>query len=172
MSHYCYLCGHLLTLRLIEGREREFCESCGWIHYQQWKISAGVRVQKEGKLLLAQRRIEPWSGCWYLPAGFVEADEPPDQAAVRETHEETGLRVQVKGLAGLYPYTDDPRGNGIVLLYEAEIVGGEFKSSIETIQSGFYAPGEIEKMPLAGLCAQKQVHDWVKGLKTTKDDAA
>lgn len=94
-SHFCLQCGERLTQKWIEGRQRELCPACGWIHYEQRKVSAGVRVQENGKLLLVQRGIEPWRGNWYMPAGFVEVDEQPEDAAVRETFEETGLRVEV-----------------------------------------------------------------------------
>jgi hypothetical protein len=50
---------------LIENRLREVCPRCGWIHYEQLKMSAGCRIQQQGKLLLVQRRIRP------LPAAGI-----------------------------------------------------------------------------------------------------
>jgi ADP-ribose pyrophosphatase YjhB (NUDIX family) len=161
MAHFCLDCGTRLEHRLIEDREREICPKCGWVYYQQRKVSAGVRIEKDGCLLLVQRGIEPWFERWYMPAGFVEVDEEPDQAAIREAYEETGLVVKILDLAGTYTYSDDPRGNGLVLLYNAEITGGELKVTPETLQAGFFSAGEIEKMQFAGASADRQVSDWI-----------
>ena len=46
-----------------------------------------------GRLLLIQRGHEPHRGLWSLPGGRIEAGESPEQAVVREVHEETGLDV-------------------------------------------------------------------------------
>lgn len=160
-AHFCLNCGSALTTRIIEERERECCPSCGTIHYEQHKISAGVCIEQNGCLLLVQRGIDPWRGKWYMPAGFIEADEEPHQAAVREAFEETGLLVETKELAGVYTYFDDPRGNGIVLLFNAVVVGGEIKITPEALQVGFYSPSEIIDMQFAGASADRQVHDWI-----------
>jgi len=162
MSHYCQNCGQELQKKDIDGRLREYCPKCGWILYEQRKVSAGVRIEKDNRLLLVQRGIEPWYGKWYMPAGFVEVDEEPEHAAVREALEETGLTVKLKGLAGIYTYSDDPRGNGVVLLYDAEITSGNLKPTNETLQAGFFQADEIKKMSLAGKSVKKQVSDWLK----------
>jgi ADP-ribose pyrophosphatase YjhB (NUDIX family) len=160
-SHHCLECGSVLEMEMIEGRNREVCPGCGWIYYEHRKISAGVRIEIDGRLLLVQRGIEPWLQKWYMPAGFVEVDEEPDYAAVREALEETGLIVKIQKLAGTYTYSDDPRGNGLVLLYDAEIIGGELRITNETLQAGFFSPREIETMQFAGASADRQVRDWV-----------
>lgn len=162
MTHYCLLCGSKMETRVIENRDREICPACGWIYYEALKVSAGVRIEKGGKLLLVQRGINPWKGKWYLPAGFVEVDEEPYQGAIREALEETGLQVKIKNLAKVYTYTDDPRGSGIVVLYDAEILGGDLRLTPETLDAGFFSKDELEKMELAGTSARKQVDDWLQ----------
>lgn len=161
MKHYCMMCGAKMEMKVIEDREREICPNCEWIYYKQYKVSAGVRIEKNGRLLLVQRGIEPWKSKWYLPAGYLEVDEEPQQAAVREAREETGLNVKILGLAGIYTYNDDPRGNGIVFLYDAEVSEGELKLSSETLDVGYYSVEEISLMQLANMAAKKQVSDWL-----------
>ena len=161
MNHYCLMCGTKLYKQKVEGRIREICQVCGWIFYEQRKVSAGVRISQDNKLLLVRRGIEPWLGKWYMPAGFVEVDEEPQLAARREAYEETGLKVSVKGLAGIYTYSDDPRGNGVVLMYDAIIQSGELKTTDETLEVGFFTKEEINCLPLAGNCVYKQVKDWL-----------
>lgn len=56
---------------------------------------AGAIVFDAGRLLLVQRGREPALGLWSVPGGHVEIGESPAEAAVRETYEETGLRVRV-----------------------------------------------------------------------------
>ena len=42
----------------------------------------------------------PGGEYWSLPAGAIEPGETPEEAVVREVWEETGLKVQVKGVFG------------------------------------------------------------------------
>jgi ADP-ribose pyrophosphatase YjhB (NUDIX family) len=65
-------------------------------------LSAGGLLIREGKVLLIQRGAEPNKELWTLPGGYVEIDETPDQAVVREVAEETGLETRAVGLIGLW----------------------------------------------------------------------
>ena len=83
-------------------------------------IAAAVIVYK-GSLLLVQRRVKEGSLSWQFPAGEVEPGESGEQAAVRETEEETGLIVEAKEFLGerVHPAT------GRTMLYVAcHVVGG------------------------------------------------
>ena len=162
MAHYCYQCGAPLQSQLVEERMREECQNCGWIHYEHRKVSAAVRIVKEGKLLLVQRGIEPWKNAWYMPAGYLEVDEDPRECAKREALEETGFEVSVRDLLGVYTYEDDPRGNGIVLLYWGEITGGEIRPNREMLQVQFFSPVELKDLTFSGAGGAKQIEDWVK----------
>lgn len=165
MVTYCQVCGSSVTQKIVDGRMREVCGSCGTVFYAQWKVSAGVRVVKEGSLLLVQRGIDPWRGKWHMPAGYVEVDEEPYQAAERETLEETGLNVRAGKLVDCYTNSDDPRGRVIVLIYEAEIIGGELSTSAETQSVKFFLPEELSALPLAGMSAEKEIKDWVNSVQ-------
>ena len=58
-------------------------------------------VEREGRFLIGQRGAGvPLAGLWEFPGGKVEPGETPEQAAVRECHEETGLLVTVVGAYG------------------------------------------------------------------------
>ena len=163
--HYCLQCGTQLQLKEIENRSREFCPVCGWINYEHLKISAGCRVQREGRLLLVQRRNPPFVGTWHLPSGYVEGDEPPIHAAMRETREECGLIVAAGRLAGAYFYNDDDRGNGVVLFYDAAEKGGSLRNSDETLDARFFSPAELETVSLAGMSAEQSIQDWLKEMQ-------
>jgi 8-oxo-dGTP diphosphatase len=162
LAHFCLLCGTQLQKHLIEGREREFCPNCGWINYEQLKVSAGCRVEQSGKVLLVQRRNPPFQQTWHFPSGYVEVDESPIVAAVRETREETGLIVEASHLAGAYFYDDDDRGNGVVLFYNVSKITGELHSSDETSDVRFFSASDLIGIPLAGVSAKASIHDWLE----------
>ncbi|MFG3225422.1 NUDIX hydrolase [Kitasatospora sp. NPDC048194] len=69
-------------------------------------IAAAIVVQ-EGRVLMVRRRVSEGQLSWQFPAGEVEAGESPEEAAVRETAEETGLVVAAVKLLGerMHPKT-------------------------------------------------------------------
>lgn len=65
----------------------------------QQGIAAAVVVD-DGKVLLVRRRVAEGDLSWQFPAGGIEDGETPEQAAARETYEETGLSVDAQMLLG------------------------------------------------------------------------
>lgn len=126
---YCPQCAQPLRDRPAFGRVRRVCPACGFIHFRDPKVGAATLVERDDEILLLLRppddAFDP--ATWGLPAGFVEHDESPRQAAAREAREETGLQVQVGELFGVYFYTDDPRGNGVLVVYRATATGGDLQ---------------------------------------------
>ena len=95
---YCPVCGQPASRKRVHGRDRPVCPSCGYIHFQEPKVAAGILVLQDDRVLLVRRSMQPQRGMWTLPAGFVDADEDPAGAAIREVLEETGLVVEIEGL--------------------------------------------------------------------------
>src|SRR3970040_1301437 len=121
---FCAECGHSIEERFAFGRTRPACPRCGWIHFADPKVAAGVLVRPDGKVLLVRRAIEPQQGRWSLPAGFVDADEDPRRAAQREALEETGLEVEATGILDIFSGREHPAGADIVLVFAARPRGG------------------------------------------------
>jgi 8-oxo-dGTP diphosphatase len=165
---YCPQCGTERKAQLSQDRPHPACPQCGHVVYEQLKVGAGVLVQREGALLLLQRSAasEAFPGTWNLPAGFCEPDESPPQAAARETAEETGLQVQIGPLAGAYYFDDDPRGNGLLIVYHAEIIAGELRlgdsgpgPEREVAAAGFFGPKRLP-VPLCGGGHDQAIRAW------------
>ncbi len=68
------------------------------------KVGVGVIIIKDNKVLLGIRKNAHGQGEWCFPGGHLEMGETPEQCAVRETREETGL--EIKNLRR-GPYTND-----------------------------------------------------------------
>ena len=83
---------------------------------------AVITRETEPKVLLIQRAIEPYKGCWAFPGGFMNMDETTEQCAIRELEEETGLKLDTMHQIGAYSKVDrDPRGRTITVAYLAII---------------------------------------------------
>jgi 8-oxo-dGTP diphosphatase len=95
---------------------------------------AGAVVRDSlGRILLIRRGTEPGRGLWSVPGGRVEPGETTAEAAVRETHEETGLRVVVEGLAG----TVERAGpNGEVFVIDDHVASVAVDADPEAVRAG------------------------------------
>ncbi len=99
---YCPFCGNRLTEKLMEGKKRLFCKGCALPVYENpIPATCLVAVDKEERLLLVKRSVDPKKGFWCLPGGFMELQELPEEAALREFKEETGLTGRIDMLLGV-----------------------------------------------------------------------
>ena len=156
---YCHNCGKILEWRMIEQKQRPFCSQCQRIYYAQLKVGAAGLIEQEEKLLLIQRTNIPFRDCWNLPAGYVEVDESPLQAVIREVYEETGLQVEIERLVDVYFFDDDPRGNGILIVYKCIPVGGKLTETLEGVKPTFFKASNFPKN-LAGGGHNQAVLAW------------
>jgi 8-oxo-dGTP diphosphatase len=125
---FCPRCGTAMEEAQIGGRTRQVCPACGFVLYRNPVPGAGVLVEMDDGLVLIQRGEEPFRGWWALPAGYIEADESVEQAAVRECREETGLEVELVELFGVDSFPEGPVQAGIIIFYRARPVGGTLRA--------------------------------------------
>ena len=93
---------------------------------QDIMITVDVIIQKENKVLLIQRKFEPFKDKWALPGGFVEDDEEVITAALRELKEETraDLSEDTLEFVGYFDAPDrDPRGRVISFAFGTDLNG-------------------------------------------------
>ena len=80
------------------------------------------KANQQFKVLLVQRKNEPFKDHWALPGGFVDEGEDLETAAKRELLEETG--VSVKSMEQIQAFGDpgrDPRGHTISIAFLSQI---------------------------------------------------
>ncbi|MGA5577233.1 NUDIX hydrolase [Streptomyces koyangensis] len=101
---------------------------------------AGVVVRDDGRVL-AIRRAD--NGTWEPPGGVLELDERPEDGTVREVLEETGIRVSVDRLTGVYKNMS----RGVVaLVFLCRPVGGAERTSTESTAVEWLTPQEAEDL--------------------------
>ena len=140
---YCPICSAKLDLVKNSDEERPTCSACGFVHYLNPAPAAGAVVFKEGRLLMVKRAHPPYVGKWTIPAGFMEWGESPEETTVREMKEETNLDVKTESLFHVYSGSDDPRTRAILVLYFAEVAGGDLQPGDDAAEAVFFARDDI-----------------------------
>jgi ADP-ribose pyrophosphatase YjhB (NUDIX family) len=154
---HCPHCSHPLEAQMVFARRRMVCPACGFVHFRNPKVGVSVMVEDEGQVLLVRRAINPGRGQWCLPSGFVEWDESPQAAGIRECAEETGLAVSNLELLDAVQYTADFRGPGINLTYRAQITGGRLQAGDDAEKARFFAPDELPPVESIAFASHRQV---------------
>ncbi|RKY25231.1 MAG: NUDIX hydrolase [Planctomycetota bacterium] len=99
------------------------------------------------KLLLINRKNEPFKGKWALPGGFVDIDEELEDAAARELAEETGLiNVQLEQMHTFGKVGRDPRGRQITIVFMGIATEGlnNIKAGDDAAKAQWF---DIKKLP-------------------------
>jgi ADP-ribose pyrophosphatase YjhB (NUDIX family) len=105
---------------------------------------AGVTIDDAGRVLLIRRRD---NGQWQAPGGILELEETFEGGVIREVFEETGVRVEVERLTGVYKNV----ARGVVaLVFRCQLVDGEATPSDEASEVAWIPVGEaLERMSAA-----------------------
>jgi len=136
---------------------RYVCDACGEIHYQNPKLVVGAVPEFEGRLLLCRRAIEPRYGYWTLPAGFMENDETAGQAALRETLEEAGARIE---LGEPFSMISVPRVNQVHLFYRARLLDLTFHPGEESLEVALLEEARIPWKDIAFRTVGLTLRHW------------
>jgi ADP-ribose pyrophosphatase YjhB (NUDIX family) len=109
------------------------------------KVGADAAIfDEQGRILLVQRADD---ALWCLPCGWLEPGESPDEAAVRETREETGLEVRVVQLVDLFSRkagVDGAVHSLVAAIYLCERIGGTLQTSHESLAVRYW---DIDDVP-------------------------
>lgn len=111
--------------------------------------SASVAIiDSKGRLLMVQRGHDPEKGRWSLPGGKLRPGETPEQAAVREAFEETGLKVVVERAL---PVENKPGGDDRVYQIHAFVVSvtaGDLVPSDDAADAVWADAETLDRLPL------------------------
>ena len=159
--NFCSSCGGPLRFGSVpdEDRERLVCALCGQIAYVNPRlVVTTLPITEAGDIVLIRRGIEPGLGSWAQPGGFLEIDETVNQAAIRETFEETGLLVEPGEIVGLYTRLE---AVVVTIAFEARIVGGTAAPTPEATEVVAFAPDAIPWREIAFKTTIWALRDWI-----------
>lgn len=159
--NFCSNCGSSLRFGTVEGEDRErlACPDCGHIAYVNPRlVVTTLPVTDDGRLILLRRGIEPGKGAWAQPGGFLEVDETVNQAAIRETWEETRLIVEPGEIIGLYTRLE---AAVVTIAFEARVVGGTATMTPEALEIATFRPEDIPWSGIAFRTTTWMLRDWI-----------
>ena len=113
-------------------------------------LAVGALVVREGKVLLAKRRLEPNHGLWSLPGGAVRSGEALKAALARELREECGIEVAVEEIGEVVErIIPDAEGRTrchyIILDYRARWLRGDLSPSEEVEDARWVDPADLHR---------------------------
>lgn len=152
---FCSRCGAALTSHHDGERERLRCadDACGFVHYDNPTPVVAALVEHEGEILLV--RNHGWPETWFgLVSGFLERDETPEDAILRELREELGLDGEIAAWIGAYAF---PQRNEVLLCWHV-IAQGEVTLGPELADLRRVPPHRLRPWPFGTGHA---VRDWL-----------
>lgn len=138
---YCSRCGANVERRIPDddNRERWVCARCETVHYQNPLVVVGCVPERDGRILLCKRAIEPRYGYWTVPAGFMELGESLAEGAARETLEEALAEVEI---GHLFASIDVIDAGQVHLFFTAKLLGG-YGVGAESLETRLFTEDEI-----------------------------
>ncbi len=120
--------------------------------------------ERDGRVVLVQRAMNPMRGYWTFPGGFLEVGETTEQGALRETEEEIGLRVTLGSLLGVYTRAEV---GIVVVVYRAAVADGEpVLEEREILAARWCDPAEVPWQDLAFETTRQALRDLVGERRT------
>lgn len=138
---FCGACG-VATLPAAGERARG-CPNCEALFFPRLSPVVIVRIDRDGKLLLAHARGFP-EGIFSVLAGFVEPGETLEEAVAREVLEEVGIEVDDVRYFASQPW---PFPHSLMIGFTARHAGGEIQvDGREIEEAGWFAPEELPNL--------------------------
>lgn len=153
---FCGVCGAPLGEHPTEVAHR--CAACGHTDYPSVFVAVIVRVEKEGKILLA-RHVQRSQEFFTCLAGYVEVGESLEDCVRREVREEAGIEVaDVRYVCSQHwPYP-----NQLMLAFKARWAAGELKlQADELAEARWFDPADLPNIPPEGSVAYRLIRGLV-----------
>src|SRR5262245_22445765 len=152
-----------MELREESERLRPVCPRCGHVHYFAPQVAAVAILTRGGdeKFLLVQRGEDPGKGLWGLPGGFVEMGETVYDALTREIFEETGYKIEIGELVGVWSFFNESKKiAGVALVYETKVVDGALQISSDCVSAEWVTYVHAKAFPLAFETHREALRKW------------
>ena len=135
------------------------CASCGRVHFPRISPAVIVLIRKGRRALLAHNnRFRP--GSFGLIAGFVEAGETLEEAAVREAREEAGIEIGDLRYMKSQPW---PFPDSLMVAFTAEWLSGEARpDGVEIGELRWCLPSELPQVPPKGSVARYLLDEFAR----------
>jgi 8-oxo-dGTP diphosphatase len=148
---HCLRCGTPLQFTADrEGKDRPVCPACGWVYYlNPVPAAACVVLNETGELLLVKRKFEPFPGEWALPSGYMEVYQTPEQCAVDELREETGLVAGAEEFLGYFSGPSPEYENIISFAFLMKVTGGRLQAGDDAAEARYVAFSELPRLCFA-----------------------
>jgi 8-oxo-dGTP diphosphatase len=144
---FCNYCHGSLIVSRLEGKERQVCESCGQIYYENPLPVVSVIVANEKReLLLVKRAREPAKDMWCFPIGFAESGESIENAAMRELREEAGIDGKILQILDVFSEHNEIYGEVLVVSFEAERMSGVELAGDDAIDCAYFPLANLPKL--------------------------
>lgn len=128
--------------------------------------ASAIVVDERGRILLHRRSD---NDLWSIPGGAMEVGESIAQTVVREVREETGFDVETLSIVGIYSdpghvvaYDDGEVRQQFSVCIACRLVGGEPRTSEESLDVRFVLPVDVDALPMAESIRQR-IHDYLRG---------
>lgn len=150
---FCGACGQPLGEHPVEMART--CGACGHTEYPCISPAVIVRVEKDGKILLA-RHVQRSQEFFTCIAGYLEVGESAEDGVRREVREEVGIEIDQVRYVGSQHW---PYPNQLMLAFTAQWTSGELCLQAEELsEAQWFDPSSLPTMPPPGSVAYRLVH--------------
>jgi 8-oxo-dGTP diphosphatase len=115
------------------------------------QLAVSAAIFRDDKILLVRRARSPAKGFYSLPGGRVEFGETLHEALHREIDEETGLKIEIVGLAGWREVVPEAGGGHyLIMSFAARWTSGEPVLNDELDDFKWLKPDALRDLKLTG----------------------
>jgi ADP-ribose pyrophosphatase YjhB (NUDIX family) len=141
--------------------------SSGEVVHDKVVVACCALIEHDGSYLLVREGKARNRRVYNLPGGKLLSGETLAEGVVRETREETGLRISPKALIGLYHCPDTGEGLAVLdVIFWADAVGGKIHVSPAHPEVQFVSRTEVQALGDEGMLRGSHVLEAIRGFET------
>jgi len=133
-----------------------------------YTVDAAIIAKTDHKILLILRKHDPFAGKWAFPGGFMDMDETPEEAVIRELEEETHIiGIALKQFKTYGALGRDPRGRTISTLFLGFVEHStdvKAKGGDDAAEARWFSLGEVPNLAFDHGVIFKEVNEYLKSL--------